>query len=383
VLPQMDVANAFAWMQSEIERVRNGVARLPVPQKMRFADFAVSLLEEKLGKKGKIKSAKTRERWGHTLTHLIRGTEGVQGLGEYFIDEIRPVHIAQWRDGIADLIDKGAYQPTTINGWLSILRVIFKAATWKFQFAKNPMDGIENFDTSDHVTYTEEQPNSLTPDEAKAFLDCLRDVYPQHFAMTYLALATGLRPSSLRPLRRAGPYADILWDKATLLVRRSQTIGTEVMNKTKTAIRQTIALPKEVMDVLRWHVAEYLVTPEQLASDLLFPSVRGGFRSPSVLNKPFTDVAQRVNLGKKFSQRGLRRTFNDLARYANVEDIVKKSISGHLTDSMVERYSTVQRAEQREGIGRVLTLVEQSQASNDAAPSGAPTGAPGSAGGAP
>ncbi len=85
----------------------------------------------------------------------------------------------------------------------------------------------------------------------------------------------------------------------------------------------------------------------------------------------------RVNLGKKFSQRGLRRTFNDLARYAKVEDIVKKSISRHLTDSMVERYSTVQRNEQREGIGRVLTLVEGSQSSDPP-----PSGAPGSSSGA-
>jgi integrase len=298
VLADMDQATAYAWLQGEIERVRQGVARVPPPQKTRFADFAVSLLEEKLGKKGKIKSAKTRQRWGHTLTHLIEGTKGVQGLGEYFIDEIRPVHIAQWRDGIAGLIDKGEYQATTINGWLSILRVVFKAATWKFQLAKNPMDGIENFDTSDHVTYTEEEPNSLTPEEAKAFLDCLRELYPQHFAMTYLAMATGLRPSSLRPLRRAGAFADILWDKAVLLVRRSQTVGDEVMNKTKTAIRQTIALPKEVIEVLRWHVATQLSTPEQQASDLVFPSVRGSYRSPSVLNKPFADVAGQVNLGK-------------------------------------------------------------------------------------
>ncbi|HLK36699.1 MAG TPA: tyrosine-type recombinase/integrase [Polyangiaceae bacterium] len=316
------------------------------------------------------------------MTHLIQGTKGVAGLGEYFLDEIRPAHLSQWRDGIAGLIDKGEYEPTTINGWLSILRVIFKAATWKFQLAKNPMDGIENFDTSDHTTYTEEEPNSLTAEEAKAFLTCLQEVYPQHFAMTYLSLATGLRPSSLRPLRRSGSHADVQWDKATLLVRRSQTIGKEVMKKTKTALRQTIALPKEVMDVLRWHVSTQLTTPEQLASELLFPSVIGGFRSPSVLNKPFADVAERVSLGKKFSQRGLRRTFNDLARHAKVEDIVKKSISGHLTDAMVERYSTVQQDEQRNGIGRVLTLVEGAPA-NDPVPSGAPTGAPGSSGGAP
>jgi hypothetical protein len=32
------------------------------------------------------------------------------------------------------------------------------------------------------------------------------------------------------------------------------------------------------------------------------------------------------------TQRALRRTFNDLARAAQVNDLVRRSISGHLTD---------------------------------------------------
>jgi hypothetical protein len=33
--------------------------------------------------------------------------------------------------------------------------------------------------------------------------------------------------------------------------------------------------------------------------------VNGGFRSQSVLNKPFSDVANETGLGKRFTQRGL------------------------------------------------------------------------------
>src|SRR4051812_24197391 len=52
------------------------------------------------------------------------------------------------------------------------------------------------------------------------------------------------------------------------------------------------------------------------------------------------------------------RTFNDLARLANVEAIVTKSISGHKTERMREHYSSVQPSEQRESIGRVLRPVQ-------------------------
>jgi integrase len=60
----------------------------------------------------------------------------------------------------------------------------------------------------------------------------------------------------------------------------------------------------------------------------------------------------------RFTPRGLRRTFNDLARTANVEALVTKSISGHQTDRMREHYSTVQPFEQRASIGAVLRLVK-------------------------
>lgn len=112
------------------------------------------------------------------------------------------------------------------------------------------------------------------------------------------------------------------------------------------------------MTVLRWHVDTQLVTPEMQDSDLLFPSVTGKFRSPSVLNGPFADVAETIGLGKHFTQRGLRRTFNDLARAAKVEAIVTRSISGHATERMQEHYSTVHGVEQKAALAKVIHLIE-------------------------
>jgi len=136
------------------------------------------------------------------------------------------------------------------------------------------------------------------------------------------------------------------------------------------------------------HIETQLTTPEQRDSELLFPAVNGGFRSPSVLNKPFSDVANEIGLGKRFTQRGLRRTFNDLARTARVDALVTRSISGHLTERMQHHYSTVNSDEQRHGIAKVIELtkarekrkVEASDA--DDGSGGAPGGAPGAAGGA-
>jgi hypothetical protein len=61
-------------------------------------------------------------------------------------------------------------------------------------------------------------------------------------------------------------------------------------------------------------------------------------------------------LKKAFTPRGMRRTFNDLARIAKVEAMVTKSISGHLAERMREHYSTVTPDEQRSSIGNVVQL---------------------------
>jgi integrase len=366
VLPEADALAALQWLTLEKERVRAGGV-LVEPRKMRFAEFATSLFARKVETR-EIRSAKGRQKWGNTLEHLIAGTEVIEtddsgaqigrkfvpGFGEMFLDKLGTVHVEEWRSGIARLIGAGDYAPATCNGWLSVLRVILQAAKRELGLGRLATDGVKDFDESEHETYSEEQPNALLPEEVPVFLDAMRALFPQHYAMVFLGMVTGLRPSSLRPLRRQGPKADVLWDEHKLLVRRSHTLGDEVMNTTKQRVKYRIHLPEAAVDVLRWHVETQLETSEMKESELLFPAITGGYRSPSVLNKPFEEVSVAIGLKKRFTQRGLRRTFNDLARAAQVEGVVTKSISGHLTDRMRERYSTVAPIEQRASIARVI-----------------------------
>jgi integrase len=385
VLQEASELSAYAWLEAERTRIKSGGV-LVERQKMRFATYAQQLFERKIATR-EIRSAVGRTKWANVLEHLIAGTRGekakktVTGYGEMFIDQIQVAHIEAWKHSVGDWILAGDYAPSTANGWLAILRVIMKAAKRELGLAQLVTDGIRDFDESEHITYTEEEPNALLADEASLFMQELRELFPQHYAMTFLGLATGLRPSTLRPLRRKGPQADVLWDEGKLLVRRSQSRGEEVMNTTKQRTRYRIHLPTAVLDVLRWHVDTQLRTPEMQDSELLFPATSGGFRSPSVLNKPFTEVAQAIGLSKRFTQSGLRRTFNDLARAAEIEGVVTRSISGHLTERMQRHYSTVNADEQRRGIARVIDLVAARDERTIA--SGAPSGAPNVESGAP
>jgi integrase len=355
VLPEADEATAYQWLFDEKAHLKAG-APSGTTARPRFAAFAASLFRRKVTTR-EIKSARSRERWANTLQHLIAGTKGVPGFGEMFLDQIRVAHVLAGKTGIASLITQGRYAPTTANGWLAILRVVLTAARRELDLGVDATDGVTYFDTSEHATYTDEEPNALPPGRVGEFLETMRELFPQYFAMTYLGLATGLRPSSMRPLRRTGDSSDVKWDQQVLLVRRSHTLGDEVMDTTKTKLRQRIHVPDRLMQVLQWHVDTQLATPEQRHGELLFPATDGGLLNEHCLRQPFVKVCSLIGLPMRFTPRGLRRTFNDLARAARVEALVTRSISGHQTERMREHYSTVQPVEQRQSIGAVLRLL--------------------------
>jgi len=97
-------------------------------------------------------------------------------------------------------------------------------------------------------------------------------------------------------------------------------------------------------------------------SELLFPSETGGYRAASCLDRPFEEVATKLKLKKRVTPRAMRRTFQDLARAAEVRDIVTRSSSGHSTEAMQRYYSTVSGKEQKEGLAKVVELAKFRQA---------------------
>ena len=68
-------------------------------------------------------------------------------------------------------------------------------------------------------------------------------------------------------------------------------------------------------------------------------------------------LAQGGKDSRRFTVHGLRRTFNDLARRAGIDSVVIRSITGHVTESMREHYSTVGLDEKQAAIGTVLRVV--------------------------
>ncbi len=364
---ESDPKRALAWLTAERDRVRRGaVSAQTIPT---FKKFAASLYRSKIDDRT-IHTASGRKKWARILEHHLCTAPWAL----FFLDRVTHADLVEWRAMIATMgwerhiptstgkrlaASGDHYSPNTLNDWLSIARVIWKAATHKYELARNPMDGIEDFPTERHRTYTKEEPNALTIAEVGIWLARFKKDYPQFYAMVFLGLVLGHRPSTLRPLRRKGPLADLDFKAGTLTIRRSNTESDEVEDFTKTARDQEIALPRSVLDVLQEHIDTQMLTWQMRESDLLFPTRDGGFRSRSCLDKPFAAVTAACGLQKRLTPRALRRTFQDLSREAKVEGVVAKAISGHATDAMRVHYSTAQADEVLKGIDRVVNIASR------------------------
>lgn len=326
----------------------------------------------------------SRDKFDDIINHLVDGTTVVVdaendqkikllGLGDYLLEDLTAPVIEKWKASIGEcLIAPGYYAPTTANGWLKTLRSLMKEAAHLYDLRRNEAALLSLFPLKGHQTYTREDPNALRPAQAYHFMRLLREQFPQHYGMTYLGLYTGARPCNLRPLRRKGLTSDLDWSTGKLYIARSQTRGqkteAEIRPRTKQGTQYYVQLPQGVLDVLAWHVRTQLVTANMLNSDLLFPGVHGKWRSPSVLDKPFEAISLQMKLGFRLTPKGLRRTFNDLARRAKVDRSVTRSISGHLTEEMQELYESVGEDETCKAVRKMVDLVESSQGSGKPTP---------------
>jgi integrase len=316
--------------------------------RVRYGDYVTLLLKSKTAR-GELSTAKGRRTWTDAQTlHLV------PHFGEWYLDAIKRRDIEEWKTKLAIKVRDGKLSPNTVNGRLRVLLSTLRSAVAEYELEYDPTRGVKPLDTSSWQTYTEEEPNALTVAEVPNFMANALELFPQHYAQLALGLATGRRPCELRPLRWKGETPDILWKEGVLLVRRSQVIG-EADDRTKTKARLRIPLPSGLMEILENHV-NGLSEIRTSKSDLLFPAKGGGYQSGSCLAKPIDAIATAAEIKKHLSPYFMRRTFQDLCRAAQVHDFVARAISGHATVEMQQLYSSVDGAEVRSGLAKVISL---------------------------
>jgi integrase len=279
----------------------------------------------------------------HVLDRTVDSLERqvLPHLGHLRLEEITPPVLARWAEQLSRtrMANGKPYALHTLQGAWRVLRAILNDARTLVGF-KVDLDGFEF-----HVAGTPpKHKDVLTRPEVLAVLDAAKNESPDVCTMVWLGFTTGMRFCELSSLL----WEDIDLESGVVKIVRSQVNGH--VGPTKTGVHRSVTL----LDVVRVMLVEHrqrqsdtLVTP--VVPGLVFPSIVGTHKSPSVLIKPLRRCTAKAGVDKNVTAHTMRRTFNNLVRQ-NAGEIAARAMVGHSTSEMTEHYSDVTVQEKRAAV---------------------------------
>lgn len=285
-------------------------------------------------------------------------------LGDYFYDQLTTTDVQKWIDdemmrgwttevkGRKDKKKKERrnYTRNSLGVWFRVFRTMTRDAMAALDLQRDPTLRVSLPEPP--VNYSE--PNSLTPEQLIAFLEAMRTNYPQHYALVATLAYTGLRFCHASALR----WED--WDEqgGVLRVVRKHFRGEVGPVSRKKQAPKEYPVEPELADILKQQRKLLLEAQAPgLADGWMFPSAEGTLRTTNSLDRAWTKCLKLAGVTKRFTVHGLRYTFTDLVRRANVDAVVRRALTGHVTEEMQRHYSTVGLDEKRAAIAGVIRLV--------------------------
>lgn len=356
------------------------VAKNPAPsqKRTRVREYAKEWLESK---KLRI-DASTAKTYEAALEKRILPT-----LGDYYFDALTSSDVQKWIDTMTRRgwwsEEKGSknektkrvrrmYTRKAMEVWFRVLRTMARDAMVALDLPRDPTLRV----SLPEGALDRSEPNALSPQQLIAFLAAMKAECPQHYALVAVLAYTGLRFCHASALR----WSD--WDQQAAVIRvvRKNFRG-EVgpVSRKKQAPKEYPVEPELREILLAQHAmlkAEERKRLEQgdeiphpsapLKNPLMFPSKTGTLRTANSLDVAFAKCKELAGITHRFTVHGLRYTFTDLVRRANVDAVVRRALTGHVTEEMQRHYSTVGLDEKRAAIAGVLRLVPPSKQDGNA-----------------
>lgn len=294
----------------------------PTPQKLSLRRFADSWLARRVAAGLK---ASTIRRNRYCLAQIL------PALGDIYVHALTPQDVSAY---VATRMKSGAEGGTVLTE-LRLLRTMAKDSI---------VDGCAKIDWCMRVKapkvsrYTRKRPNLLDGEQFAATINCI----PQQWRGLVLFIATtGLRWGEASALH----WEDVKNGEATIV--HGNYRGTLTTVKNDSSYRTVPVLPEVAA---MWGLRR--------DAGLVFPTRKGTLHRGSPLRRVLTVACKKAGV-PRVTTHGLRRTFNNLARQQTSREVLK-SITGHVTDAMVEHYSFVgsgEKASASRSVAKTMGIV--------------------------
>ena len=273
-------------------------------------------------------------------------------FGDHYVDAVGRADVLAWREQAKERIGlrtKRRVAPATVNGWVRVLQALVASYYADNGLGPSPLTRIRALR---EPSRRKDDPNTLAPDLLPVVLDKFEQLYPQHYALLFIGLSTGMRWSELSALE----WDDIDEEAGVIRSVRGQVrkrVGTRKVDD-----EVDFPLLPEMLEVLRRH-RRRLVEEQSpgLNKGLVFPSKVGGYSYSNRLSKPLDRVRRELGIPHRLTSKVMRRTFNNLLRRKAVDRLVLRSLTGHSSERMTARYSTVFEDERHQAVAQVVTAM--------------------------
>jgi integrase len=339
---------AAAAMLAQRQELQSAPTLPPLPRRteqLTLGVYVKSWLERRLARGMK---PSTRARVAQVLEQVI-----LPYFGSKPVAEIRKNDVESWLLEMSRRKNARGRLPApiTVNGWLRVAKTLLRDAVSDLELDHDPTARVKSL-SGQPVRVTDEKPNSLTAEELRRFLDAAADESVEVYAMVVIGCFTGMRFGELSALT----WNDVSEDDGLIYIRRSQWRGK--VSTTKTGKTRSAPLHPIILDALKSQRKQLVDRGlPALGSSLVFPSATGGYHVPSYLNKPFRHILKAAKVEKHLSPHGMRRTYNNLMRQAQVDTVVLHATIGHSSDRMTEHYSHVTTQEKQAAVNRLFEVV--------------------------
>ncbi len=274
-------------------------------------------------------------------------------LGEYRLGMITRQDVDAWARGVEEERFESdgefiRYSTDTLRTWWRVLLQILRDAHAEGHIKNDPTLRVPAPETK---VRKRRESRTLSALELVALLEATPDARRAEVA----CLAwTGMRPGEMYALT----WQDIDFERERLVVARAVWRGH--IGTTKTDASREVPLADELRVILQDHreSQRLAVGEDWAATNLVFPSEAGTTRTAASLQKALALARAVANIDQHVSPQVLRRTWNTLLDAAGVNHIVIRSMLGHSSEEMTQRYAGIRMERKHEAIAKVLKLAD-------------------------
>ena len=168
-------------------------------------------------------------------------------FGDHYVDAVGRADVLAWREQAKERIGlrtKRRVAPATVNGWVRVLQALVASYYADNGLGPSPLTRIRALR---EPSRRKDDPNTLAPDLLPVVLDKFEQLYPQHYALLFIGLSTGMRWSELSALE----WDDI--DEEAGIIRSVRGQVRKRVGTRKVDDEVDFPLLPEMLEVLRRH----------------------------------------------------------------------------------------------------------------------------------